>query len=103
MKRDNDLIFAILSAIENDVTNLYSDLTKQERFTEEQVTEHLILLQESTYITGLVIMNVPGGSRITQMASPLRLTDLGHNYLQSFKNFIASNSKTKNPIGFPSS
>ena len=83
MKRDDDLIFAILSAIENDVTDIYSHLEQQGGYNKEQVTEHLILSQETGYITGLVIMKVPGGKPITQMASPLRLTNSGHNYLQA--------------------
>jgi hypothetical protein len=102
MKRDNDLIFAILSAIENDVTDIYSHLEQQGGYDEEQVTGHLVLLKP--YINGFIIMNVPGSARpIIQMNSLLSLTNPGHDYLQSIKNFIASNSKTKNPIGFPSS
>jgi hypothetical protein len=85
MPTDNNLIFAILSAIGSEVTNIYSHL-EERGYNEQQVTEHLILLQEGSHIDGLAVIRFPGGSPVTQMVSPLRLRSRGRDYLQLFQN-----------------
>jgi hypothetical protein len=95
MKRDMDLVRAILFAIEeSESSNVPTDLSIP-NYSKMQIDYHLELLSDANLINSLGI--TPATERSYSMATPRRLTWQGHEFLDAIRNETVWN-KTKEVV-----